>query len=52
MKIILSPAKKMRVDTDAMAAASTPVYLEQAEEILARVASAVCRDFADLVEMQ
>lgn len=35
MKIILSPAKKMRVDTDAMAAASTPVYMEQAEEILA-----------------
>lgn len=34
MKIILSPAKKMCVDTDAVAAATTPVYLKQAEEIL------------------
>lgn len=34
MKIILSPAKKMRVDADAVAAATTPVYLKQAEEIL------------------
>ena len=34
MKIILSPAKKMRVDADAVAAATMPVYLKQAEEIL------------------
>ncbi len=35
MKIILSPAKKMRVDIDAVIATSEPMYLEQAEEILA-----------------
>lgn len=35
MKIILSPAKKMRVDADAVAAATAPVYVKQAEEILA-----------------
>lgn len=34
MKIILSPAKKMRVDADAVAAATAPVYVRQAEEIL------------------
>lgn len=34
MKIILSPAKKMRIDTDVMTAVSTPVYLKQAEAIL------------------
>lgn len=34
MKIILSPAKKMRVDVDAVAAATAPIYVKQAEEIL------------------
>ena len=35
MKIILSPAKKMRIDTDVVSATSEPMYLEQAKEILA-----------------
>ena len=34
MKIILSPAKKMRVDTDSLAPAGEPRFLSQAAEIL------------------
>ncbi len=34
MKIILSPAKKMKVDTDSIDTMSSPVFLEKAEEIL------------------
>ena len=34
MRIILSPAKKMRVDSDSLASVSTPVFLSKAEEIL------------------
>lgn len=30
MRILLSPAKKMRVDTDSLAPLGLPVYLEQA----------------------
>lgn len=35
MKIILSPAKKMNVDVDTLPCIGKPVFLEQAEEILA-----------------
>lgn len=34
MKIILSPAKKMNVDTDSLSYIDIPEYLDQAEEIL------------------
>ena len=34
MKIILSPAKKMKVDTDSTDTWSRPVFLEKSEEIL------------------
>ncbi len=34
MRIILSPAKKMRVDPDSFASVSTPAFLSKAEEIL------------------
>lgn len=34
MKIILSPAKKMNVDTDLLAIGGMPEYIEQTEEIL------------------
>lgn len=34
MRIILSPAKKMRVDVDDMEPVSTPVFLSETEEIL------------------
>lgn len=34
MKIILSPAKKMNVDTDSLAVKGLPVFLEQTEDIL------------------
>ncbi|MDO4289548.1 MAG: peroxide stress protein YaaA, partial [Eubacterium sp.] len=34
MKIILSPAKKMRVDTDTLAPAGMPVYLDKAQKLL------------------
>ena len=33
MKIIISPAKKMRVDTDSMSWNTLPVFLNSAEEI-------------------
>lgn len=35
MKIILSPAKKMNIDTDTLAYKDLPMYLEQTEQILA-----------------
>lgn len=35
MRIIISPAKKMNVDTDSFAIQGMPVFLEQTEEILA-----------------
>lgn len=35
MRIILSPAKKMRVDPDSLPAAGCPVFMEQTKEILA-----------------
>ncbi len=35
MKILLSPAKKMKVDTDKLEYQGTPVFLERTEEILA-----------------
>lgn len=34
MKLILSPAKKMKVDTDSTGTWSRPVFLEKSEEIL------------------
>ena len=34
MRIIISPAKKMKVNTDVIAAMSKPVFLEEAEELL------------------
>ena len=34
MKIILSPAKKMKVDNDSIDTLSRPVFLEKSEEIL------------------
>ena len=34
MKIIISPAKKMRVDTDSLPCQGLPVFLEQTEELL------------------
>ena len=37
MKIILSPAKKMKVDTDYLAYQGLPVFLEQTEGILSRM---------------
>lgn len=35
MRIILSPAKKMNINTDSMISHGTPVFLEQTKEILA-----------------
>lgn len=35
MKIILSPAKKMNIDTDSLACAGLPVFVDRAAEILA-----------------
>ena len=35
MQIIISPAKKMRVDNDDIGAASLPVFLAKTEELLA-----------------
>ena len=37
MRLIISPAKKMNVDTDTLAPAGEPVFLEKTEELLARM---------------
>ena len=34
MKIILSPAKKMKIDTDILPPLGLPIFLEKTEEIL------------------
>lgn len=39
MKIILSPAKKMNVDTDTLEYQGIPVYLEQTKEIISWMSS-------------
>ena len=39
MKIIISPAKKMRVDTDSMECKGLPVFLAESEKLLARLRS-------------
>ena len=39
MRILLSPAKKMRIDTDSLAPLGLPVYLEQARELMHAVQS-------------
>ena len=37
MRIIISPAKKMRVDTDSLVWRELPVFLEKTEELLERL---------------
>ena len=37
MRIIISPAKKMNVDRDSLPVRDLPVFLEQAEELCARL---------------
>ena len=37
MKIIISPAKKMNIDTDTFSYRNLPVFLEQAKEILSHM---------------
>ena len=37
MRIIISPAKKMNIDTDSLAWRDLPVFLPQTEEILAKL---------------
>ena len=34
MRLIISPAKKMNVDTDTLAPLGEPVYLDKTEELL------------------
>ena len=34
MKIIISPAKKMNIDTDTLACRSIPVFLDETKELL------------------
>lgn len=48
MKIILSPAKKMKVDTDSIASQSTPVFLEKSEEILGWMRTQSEKELKDL----
>ena len=37
MRVIISPAKKMNVDTDTLAPQGVPAFLGKAEELLARM---------------
>ena len=48
MKIILSPAKKMNIDTDSLSCTDLPGYLEQTERILAWMQS---RSYGELKEL-
>ena len=48
MKIILSPAKKMNVDTDSLEIQGMPVFLEQTEEILSWLKS---KSYAELKKL-
>lgn len=48
MKIILSPAKKMKVNTDSIASQSTPVFLEKSEEILGWMRTQSEKELKDL----
>ena len=52
MKIILSPAKKMKVDTDSIDTMSSPVFLVKTEEILGGDAGKNGRRIKEIVEMQ
>ena len=52
MKIILSPAKKMKVDTDSIDTMSSPVFLEKTEEILGWMQGKNGRRIKEIVEMQ
>lgn len=48
MKIILSPAKKMNVDTDLLAVKGMPVFINQTEEILGWLQ---CKSYDELKEL-
>jgi len=48
MKIIISPAKKMNVDTDSLAWQELPVFLAQAEELFEKLKSMSYEELKDL----
>lgn len=48
MKIIISPAKRMRVDTDSFACKGLPVFLDQAERLCERLRSMSGRELKAL----
>ena len=52
MRIILSPAKKMRVYPDSLASVSTPVFLSKAEEILCWMRTLVIRRGKEALGLQ
>ena len=48
MRIIISPAKKMRADTDTLAQQDLPVFLERTQQILERLRGMSCDDLKRL----
>ena len=52
MKIILSPAKKMKVDTDSIDTMSSPVFLERKQKKFLVDAGKNGRRIKEIVEMQ
>ena len=51
MKIILSPAKKMIVDTDNLAPVELPVFIDKTEEILSWMKSKSKEELQTIMEM-
>lgn len=51
MQIIISPAKKMRIDNDDIGAARLPVFLTKTEELLTALRAGLQR-LAKVVAMQ
>ena len=48
MRMIISPAKKMRVDTDSLAWQNLPMFLENTEEIFGRLQALSCEELQAL----
>ena len=52
MKIIISPAKKMNIDTDTLACRSVPVFLDETAELLAWMRNLTFAQAKGSVEVQ
>lgn len=49
MRIIISPAKQMRVDTDSFACKELPVFMDRTEVLMKWIQSVFCKHFLEKV---